>query len=39
MAMLAMIADWMMMGARTTYRMCREMMRPSLRPETRAAST
>lgn len=33
------IAVWMMIGARTTEKMCRAMMRASLRPETRAAST
>ena len=39
MAMPATIAAWMMIGARTTVRMCRAMIRQSLTPETRAAST
>ncbi len=39
MATPAMAAVWMMMGARTTEKMCLAMMRPSDRPETRAAST
>ena len=37
--MIAMIAVWMMIGARTTDRTWRPMMRRSLRPDTRAAST
>ena len=39
MAIPAMIAPWMMMGARTTDSTWRPMMRVSLSPETRAAST
>ena len=39
MAMPSTIAAWMMIGARTTPRMCRAMMRVSERPATRAAST
>ena len=38
-ATLRIIADWMMIGARTTPRMCRPMIRESERPATRAAST
>ena len=38
-AMPVRIAVWMMMGARTTERMWRLMMRTSLSPATRAAST
>ena len=39
MAMLAMLAAWMMTGARTTVRMCRRDDAASRSPETRAAST
>ncbi len=38
-AMPATMAVWMMIGARTTERMCRPMIRVSDRPDTFAAST